>query len=712
MSKKTTSSCCGRAAAAFLSLAATSVVAGENDTISVTATRIERATQDVSGSIAVIDEEKIESAKMMNIKDAIQGTPGVLIDSKNGGYDVRLIIRGAGQKANYGVREIMVLRDGVPMTDPDSFSRFDYIDTQDIERIEITKGPGSLYGSGAAGGTVQIISKSVFDNEDNNRLKIGGGNLGNRMAHARVGGDLGESMAASITASHRAIDNGWRRWNQFDTSQVSLKHGLMIGESGTLESEISYSEANIQLPGSMNETQFEEFKDSGKQDDNNLPWKHSGRYSTIWFFNSRLEQEWGDFTFKPRIYFNRWDHYHPVTGAINDNPGTDVLGGDLEFAYKHQLWGDSTLVAGITGRSEKTDGSKKYQYADVNMVMVPIAWPPFFRWEIASTNSDKKGTLLSEEDADNSLYGFFLQETMQPADWVTIDLGFRYDEMTFDIQEVEYGEYDWGITNYTMYGAPVYTDTKKIYRLMSPSFGINFALNDNFNVYFSTAQSGQVPSEGEFQNNNGLEAAIHTNYEVGMKGRWDIASFDMAFYHTTVEDDIMSVYNGSTTDFSNAGETKKKGAEFSGSLDLGDYFTVTAGYAYSDYRFVEFSEAVRTGAIVNNVDRSGNRIPYVPEHQYNVGISFSHPSGFKARVQTDTWDEYWMDNANSEKYGGYEFLTSIMLGYEYKAHNLTLNVDNITDKRYAVEAKKSTSGTYSYSAGSPLSAMLTYQYTF
>ncbi|MCG7897866.1 MAG: Plug domain-containing protein, partial [Candidatus Thiodiazotropha weberae] len=125
----------------------------EFDVISVTASRIERKTKEVAGSIDVIDSERIESEKMFNIKDAIQGSAGVLINSKNSAYDSRLIIRGAGQKANYGVREIMVIRDGVPMTDPDSFSRFDFIDTQDIERIEITKGPGSLFGAGSAGGT-------------------------------------------------------------------------------------------------------------------------------------------------------------------------------------------------------------------------------------------------------------------------------------------------------------------------------------------------------------------------------------------------------------------------------------------------------------------------------------------------------------------------------------------------------------------------------
>jgi iron complex outermembrane receptor protein len=79
----------------------------DSDTISVTASRIERTTREVPTAIAVVDGKRIDQAPMMNVKDAIQGTPGVLIDSKNGGYDVRLVIRGAGQEANYGVREII-----------------------------------------------------------------------------------------------------------------------------------------------------------------------------------------------------------------------------------------------------------------------------------------------------------------------------------------------------------------------------------------------------------------------------------------------------------------------------------------------------------------------------------------------------------------------------------------------------------------------------
>ncbi|MEW8220578.1 MAG: TonB-dependent receptor plug domain-containing protein, partial [Candidatus Thiodiazotropha taylori] len=392
----------------------------EFDVISVTASRIERKTKEVAGSIDVIDSERIESEKMFNIKDAIQGSPGVLINSKNSAYDSRLIIRGAGQKANYGVREIMVIRDGVPMTDPDSFSRFDFIDTQDIKRIEITKGPGSLFGAGSAGGTIQIISKSVFDT-DSNRVKLGAGEFGQQNLHGRLAGDINDSNAASITASYRKTDNDWRDWNEFESKQLALKHGFLLDSGGTLESELSYHEADLQLPGSMDEEEFERYLDSGEQKDTtSSPWQHSGRYSTIWFFNSRYEQEMDNLTLKPRVYANQWDHYHPVTGAINDNPGTTVFGTDLEISLKHQLWGESTLVAGVTARRDNTEDTKKYTYADVETAPPP-AWNPTGPATILHTNSDRAGELLEEEDSTNTLYGFYIQETMQPTEKVNLE---------------------------------------------------------------------------------------------------------------------------------------------------------------------------------------------------------------------------------------------------------------------------------------------------
>lgn len=672
------------------------------DTISVTTSRIERTTQEVPASIAVVDSKRIEDSKMSNIKDAISGTPGVLIDSKNGGYDARLIIRGAGQKANYGVREIMVLRDGVPMTDPDSFSRFDFIDTQDIERIEVVKGPGSLYGAGSAGGTIQIISKSVFETE--NRAKIGYGGLGEDWGtenyHLRYGGELSENNAFSLTASRRVMDNDWRRWNEFDSNQFGLKHGLALQDGSVWESELSYSKADLQLPGSMNQAQFDEFKRTGEQTATGDAWKHSGRYSEIWFFNSRLEKELGSLVFRPKVYFTNWSHYHPVTGAINDNPGTDVFGTDLEFSYDHQLLGNSTLVAGVTARRDVTDDSRKYQYRDVITG---------FGGRITSTLSDEKGALMEIQDATNTLYGFYMQETLRPTERLLVDLGFRLDRSNFDIHNTEFSEYNYSTGRYINHSAPVVTDLDKSFDLFAPRVGASYALTDIFNVFASAAQSDQIPSESEVMKNPDLDASTARNFEVGVKARARSWGFDASVYSTKVTDEIVSVLlEGGETTYQNAGETDKKGFEFSGRLRLADRWWLGANYAYSDYTFEDFLEVVGTSA----VDRSGNHLPYVPRNQYSLSLDYDHPSGFKARVQADTWGSYYVDNANSEKYEGYELVTGLMLGYQRGAHALMLNVDNVFDKHYATEVKKDSRGNLSYAAAAPRSMLLTYRYGF
>jgi len=667
------------------------------DTISVTATRIERATKDVPRAISVIDSEQIEGAKMMNIKDAMQGIPSVLIDSKNGGYDVRLIIRGAGQKANYGVREIMVLRDGVPMTDPDSFSRFDYFDTQDVERIEITKGPGSLYGAGSAGGTVQIISKSVFDSTGD-RIKFGAGNLGALNLNLRVSGDINDENAMALTASHRELENGWRRWNEFDTTQAGLKHGLMLEDGSTLETELSYSEANLQLPGSMSEEQYKEFQDTGEQNETQDAWKHSGRYSKILFFNSRLEKEWGDLLFKPRIYYNHWTHFHPVTGKINDNDdGTDVFGADLEFIHKHRLLGESTLVAGVTARVEDTDNAKKYEYRDVETG---------FGGRIKATLSDAKGDLMEVQSATNSLYGIYFQESMTPADRWLVDLSLRYDHSRFDIDTNEITAFDYAKGKYVP-GVGKY-EIDKTFNLFSPQIGISYALSPSVNLFGTIASSDQVPSENEIKENPDLDASTATNFEVGLKGRSGLWSYDTSVYYTNVEDEIVPILLDSHTSFQNAGRTKKKGFEFAGDFEVVKWLRLGGSYAYSNYTYEDFTE------LVNGipVDRSGNQMPYIPRHQYSLFADYRHPKGFRARVQTNSWGPYYMDIANTEKYDGYDFVTNLALGYETGPVTISLNVDNLFDKHYATEVKKDARGKKYYSAATPRAAMVNFSYAF
>lgn len=79
------------------------------DNISVTATKVETGTKEVSQSIAVVNAQTIEDKNVLDVSSALENIPGVNVESSSNSPSPRLIIRGAGLKASYGVREIMVL---------------------------------------------------------------------------------------------------------------------------------------------------------------------------------------------------------------------------------------------------------------------------------------------------------------------------------------------------------------------------------------------------------------------------------------------------------------------------------------------------------------------------------------------------------------------------------------------------------------------------
>lgn len=665
------------------------------DEVSVTATREARSTRDVPQAIAVVGKDDLAEKKMFNVKEAIQDIPGVLIDSKNGGYDARLIIRGAGLKAAYGVREITLVRDGVPLSDPDSFTKLDFVDTQDIERIEVAKGPGNLFAAGSIGGTIQIVSRSVFDESANN-LRLGIGTENARNGHLRYG-KVFDDQALALTASYRQLDNGWRTWNAFDTTQMSLKHGLFL-EKGTLESEVSYTEANMQLPGGMNQSMFEEFKRTGTQTGTSEAWKNSGRYSKVWFLNTKYEAEYGDFVMKPRFYYNRWYHYHPVTGLINETEDWVYnLGTDIEGHWKH---GNGTLVGGFTVRQERTPDSRKYEYRDV---------VTGFGGRITATLSDAKGALAQIDDATSLLKGVYLQESWRPSDRWIVDIGARYDVVEFTDDNQEFRKYDYAAGRYVAGDGATYIE--KTFHLPAPKIAATYRISQPLSLFAMVARASQIPSQSEFSANPDLDAPVSTNYEVGLKGRAATWEFDASIYLNPIENEIVQSRVDGETVYVNAGKTDRKGVELAGRLRLGDGWEVGGHYGYADYTYDEFIEYVRTGATYVPHDRAGKHLPFIPRHQYGAFFGWKSPTGWSARVSSNSWGEYWLDNSNVKKYEGWQWITNLSVGYQRNGHSLTLNVENLFDDHYAAEVKNDLSmDKVTYAAAAPRILMLTYRH--
>jgi hemoglobin/transferrin/lactoferrin receptor protein len=154
----------GSVATAALAQDATRAPVSVFDTVTSTATRTERTLGDVPSTVTVIEAEEIERRNVNNTRDLIRYEPGISVSNNptragRGSY----VIRGIGEN------RVLVTIDGVRVPDapnnsqPGTFSR-DYVDLENLKRVEIVRGPASaLYGSDAIGGVVAYVTKDPAD---------------------------------------------------------------------------------------------------------------------------------------------------------------------------------------------------------------------------------------------------------------------------------------------------------------------------------------------------------------------------------------------------------------------------------------------------------------------------------------------------------------------------------------------------------------------
>ncbi|HSU05428.1 MAG TPA: TonB-dependent receptor, partial [Acetobacteraceae bacterium] len=124
----------------------------------VTATRVPTPVEDIPAGVTVITREEIELRGYNTLTEALSAVPGVRVAQSGGpGGNGSVFIRGTNSN------QVLVLRDGMPINDAaDPGAAFNFgVDTlADVERIEIVRGPmASLYGSGAVGGVINLITR-------------------------------------------------------------------------------------------------------------------------------------------------------------------------------------------------------------------------------------------------------------------------------------------------------------------------------------------------------------------------------------------------------------------------------------------------------------------------------------------------------------------------------------------------------------------------
>ena len=205
-------------------------------------------------SVAIITAEDIELRGYSFALDAIATAPGVTVN-QNGAFGGLATVRIRGASTD----QTLVILNGVPLSDPTAVGGgydFSILDTDDIDRIEILRGPQStLWGSDAIGGVINIITKRPEPGFGGS-LFAEGGSYGTFRGGAALSGG-GETGDFRISASGVTTDgiskadeaDGNTERDGYNGLTLAGKGGLNLPHDIRLDGFIRYMNGETQIDG-------------------------------------------------------------------------------------------------------------------------------------------------------------------------------------------------------------------------------------------------------------------------------------------------------------------------------------------------------------------------------------------------------------------------------------------------------------------------------
>lgn len=216
------------------------------DEVVVTATKTEEKRRDIANAVVVKDALDISEAPAESLGALLANEPGIDWRTRGnyGGAAEEIHIRGMGADGT------LVVVDGVVVNSPSLGSAdVGQIPLNSIERVEVVKGPGSLlYGSGAMGGTVNIISKKPKRAGYTAKVEGGYGTENTYRLAAESGGFVAGDFGYYLTANRKETD-GHRDNGDLEHTDVTLNLLFDKGERFNADFNFGYVERDYGLPG-------------------------------------------------------------------------------------------------------------------------------------------------------------------------------------------------------------------------------------------------------------------------------------------------------------------------------------------------------------------------------------------------------------------------------------------------------------------------------
>lgn len=235
-------------AAAVLGFASLSSAAAQTSdtttlgTVVVSATKTPASRLSLTQATTVITGDDLRARGVTRVSDALREVPGAsVVQNGSFGSVSSLFIRGGES------RYTKILIDGVAVNAPGGFFDFSHLTTDNIERIEIVRGPaGVVYGADAVSGIIQIFTK-----QGRGPVAVGAnvraGTYGTIDGGVDMSGTAGKARYA-IGAAQHVTDGIIPFNNQYYNGTLSASAGFKPHEAADVSASARYTAAEFHYP--------------------------------------------------------------------------------------------------------------------------------------------------------------------------------------------------------------------------------------------------------------------------------------------------------------------------------------------------------------------------------------------------------------------------------------------------------------------------------
>lgn len=557
--------------------------------IVVTATRFEDQISEQPIAVQVITAEQVRDSGIRALPELLSRQAGIYSRDNSGSPNQQIDMRGFGI---FGDQNTLILVDGQRISENEQIpADLASIPLSSIERIEILRGSGAvLYGGGATGGTINIITRGALPNSKQGEIRAGYGTYDT--SDVAVGVRLGgEKVGVAVNANQYDSAN-YRDNNEIRQRNVQADFRY-FGENGPVYLKLGAGDQNLRLPGSRTEAQLSSNR-RGTDNPNDFGTLRTTRAnlgtSQLLSFGVLA----ADLTYRERDSF-----------ALNDPGTSDINGRVTSFSPRLKIpvsfAGKHVLVAGLDW--------DKWDYS----------FTGFFPGFPSATRSDQENTAV------------FMKDTVELGPATRLSLGGRIQRTDTSITDVAAG-------------TPTVT---QIRRPEAWELALRQAVSGATSVYGKTGQSFRIANVDD---NRGLttplEPQVSHDAEIGGEYRRGSVRLRTAVYRMNISNEILFLPGDVLPPFGanvNLPPTRREGVEMEVGWDASAWLTLSANYSYA---IAKFREGNFGGA-----DVTGKTMPLVPRNRAGIATTVIPFERARMTVIVAYVGEQFYDNDQSNSFG-------------------------------------------------------------